>query len=131
VGPWHVIHPRDALRVTVAHTPGVDTLALVGDLDLNTVALMRDVVFDPTRCVQPLMVLDLCEVDFLDSQGIAAIVSARRHLETRGGELAVVCMSPHLLKLLRISRLDTLLRVVASADLLHDDSVEGDGAQTA
>jgi anti-sigma B factor antagonist len=110
--------PRLDLRVTVEPRPGVDVVCLVGSVDLTTVAAVREVALDPARCGQPVLALDLNDTGFLDSQGIATIVAVRRHVLARGGELVLVCAQPHLLKLLRISRLDTVLRVVATLDEL-------------
>jgi anti-sigma B factor antagonist len=107
---------QPSVRVTVEHVPGTDIVTAIGTVDLDTVSHLRDVVFDPTRCVQAVMLLDLNGVDFLDSQGIASIVAARRKVGSRGGELVLACSQPHLLKLLRISRLDTVLRVVGSVE---------------
>jgi anti-anti-sigma factor len=114
----------DQVAVTVEHVPGLDVVTVRGELSVSTVPALRDVVFDPSRCVQPVLVLDLNQVDFLDSQGIATIVATRRRVSARGGELVLSCADPHLLKLLRISRLDTVLRVVASTQsLLRDDGI--------
>jgi anti-sigma B factor antagonist len=97
---------------------GIDVVCVVGSLDLESVPRLRDVVLDLHRCTQPVLVLDLNQVELLDSQGIAAIVGTRRKVLARGGELVLACTNPHLLKLLRISRLDTVVRVVGRADEL-------------
>jgi anti-sigma B factor antagonist len=115
---------QPTVRVDVETQPGCDVVTVVGTLDLTTVSALREVVFDPTRCVQPLLVIDLNGVEFLDSQGIASLVAARRRAAGRDAELVLVAAQPHLRKLFRISRLDTVLRVVDSVpEARRDDEI--------
>jgi anti-sigma B factor antagonist len=112
------------VHVVVDPVAGIDVVSVVGSLDLQSVPRIKDLVLDLSRCTQPVLVLDLNQVDLLDSQGIAAIVTTRRRVAARGGELVLACRQPHLLKLLRISRLDTVLRVVGGVEelLARDDA---------
>ena len=106
--------PPLQLSVTVTHEAGFDVIELAGDLDMITAPALRAVAFDPARCVQPVLVIRLDGLEFVDSQGISALVATRRCVLSRGGELVLLCSRPHLLSLLRISRLDSVLRVVSS-----------------
>jgi anti-sigma B factor antagonist len=77
---------------------------------------VRDLMSDPAVWRQPLVVLDLSGVAFLDSTGLSAIVAARRLARARAGELRVVCPSGSALRVIRMTRLDHVLAVFPSQD---------------
>ena len=108
----------EPLRLAFRGTPGVDTLALTGSLDLHTTHLLRDMVWG-ALCTQPLLALDLSGLQFLDARGIAGLIAMRRRTVARGAELVLVCSDPHIRKVLRTCRLDSVLQVVDDMDEVH------------
>lgn len=96
---------EDGVYVTVAGEVDADTApAMLAEL---AVAIERD----------PRLALDLSAVSFMDSQGLSALLSAVRQAERRGGTLRLDRVSPRVLKLLRLTRLDSvLLGAETSAD---------------
>ena len=56
----------------------------------------------------PRLTVDLAAVSFMDSQGLAALLQARQEAERRGGTLRLERVSPRVLKLLQLTRLDTV-----------------------
>lgn len=79
---------------------------------------MRQAVVAAVAEGSRLLVLDLSELDFVDSFGIGAVVGALKRLRQRGGDLALVCPSPRIRRVFEICDLDRIL-------VLHDsiDSV--------
>ncbi|MBX3026120.1 STAS domain-containing protein [bacterium] len=70
-----------------------------------------------------LIALDLSSVDFIDSSGLGAIVSALKHLGDRG-DLVIVGAKPAVHNLFRLTRMDKVFRMYggeadAIAALLH------------
>ena len=70
-----------------------------------------------------LIALDLSDVDFIDSSGLGAIVSALKHLGDRG-DLVIVGARPAVCNLFRLTRMDKVFRMYAGeadaiAALLH------------
>ena len=63
----------------------------------------------------PLIALDLSEVDFIDSRGLGAIVSALKQLKGRG-DLVIVGARPEVLNLFRLTRMDKVFRMFPRAD---------------
>ena len=104
------------VRVSVAHSSEADVVTVSGSLDVATASALRDVVFDPSACTRPTLVLYLDDLEFLDARGIATLVATRRRVAAREGTLVIACARPHLRRLLRITRLDTVVPVVASVD---------------
>ena len=58
----------------------------------------------------PLIALDLSDVDFLDSSGLGAIVSALKQLNGRG-DLVIVGAKPAVTNLFRLTRMDKVFRM--------------------
>jgi anti-sigma B factor antagonist len=61
------------------------------------------------------VVLDLRRVDFVDSSGLGAIVGAMKQL---GGQarLELASLTPNVAKVFRLTRMDTVFTIHASAD---------------
>jgi anti-sigma B factor antagonist len=110
-----------SLDLTHTTDRGVDVVTCRGSLDLDTSGRLREVAL---ACAEPALAVDLTAVDFLDSRGVATLVQVLRSTEQRDAELVLVCADAHLLKLLRISRLDTLVRVVADVGVVFGEDEE-------
>lgn len=68
------------------------------------------------------VLVDLDGVEHLDSMGLGVLVGALKRARQSGGELAVRCTSERTLRLLELTRLDTVLRVVGDPDeVLSED----------
>jgi anti-sigma B factor antagonist len=53
------------------------------------------------------IVLDLTEVEFIDSTGLTVLLNGLRSITLRGGRLALAISNPTVLRLFEITRLDT------------------------
>jgi anti-sigma B factor antagonist len=53
------------------------------------------------------IVLDLTEVEFIDSTGLTVLLNGLRNITLRGGRLALAISNPTVLRLFEITRLDT------------------------
>lgn len=62
------------------------------------------------------VILDLTEVDFIDSCGVGALVAAHHQKTTCGGQLVIASPTQMVRKILRMMRLDRFLLISASVD---------------
>ncbi|HUY94897.1 MAG TPA: STAS domain-containing protein [Terracidiphilus sp.] len=60
------------------------------------------------------VVLHLAEVDMLDSTGLGLIVRNMSTLRKRGGDLRLTQVSPFIMEILRVTRMDSVLKVFPS-----------------
>lgn len=100
----------------VTSTQANDGKAVVtvrGDVDLVTSDELRQAL-DQALQVSPHAVLDLTELAFIDSSGLSVLVEAHRKARDAGGVFVVRNPTAMLLRLLDITRLDTLLVVETS-----------------
>lgn len=88
-------------------------LALDGDIDLQTAGPLRDRLAELTTPGR-IVVVDLSDVDFLDSSGLGTFVGAANALRAAGGSLRLACPRPHVSKVFSLSRLTEVIPV-------HDD----------
>jgi anti-sigma B factor antagonist len=91
-------------------------LTLRGDLDMQTVAQLRRRLAEALERAGGAVIVDLSGVKFIDSTGLAAMLNALRRLTRAGRRLLVACDEGPVLRILRLTRLDTTFALYASRD---------------
>jgi anti-sigma B factor antagonist len=92
-------------------TKGTATVVHVGgDLDVYTSARLREGLEEATR-VAGRLVLDLSEVQFIDSTALGVLVGTHQMTQAGGGDLRLVVDDPFLLKIFRITGFDGIFAI--------------------
>ena len=81
-------------------------LRLLGELDVSS------------RVSSSVVVLDLQELEFIDSTGLGVLVKTHQRMREAGDQLAVIEGSGQVKRLLELTGLDQQLTIVASAEEL-------------
>ena len=115
----------EALTIEVRHEQGYAIVTPAGEIDISTVTLLRERLFELVASRRPL-VADLDQVSFIDSAGLSALVGAANRAAAHGTCLHVVCARPKILKLFRLTGLD--LRLPPAPTL--DEALAGPGPQS-
>jgi anti-sigma B factor antagonist len=89
-------------------------LTVGGEVDLNTAPQLKERINALIAEGHTRLVVDLEGVGFMDSTGLSALVSGLMRTGEGGGEMAVVCTQPHILRLLALTGLDHVLNVHSS-----------------
>jgi len=99
------------------HKAGDVVVARVIDrrFDANGVADFKARVGEQLDRGERKLVLDLGEVDFVDSSGLGAILSVVRRMSGSGSLVLSDCR-PGVLELLRLTRLDRVFQMATTAD---------------
>jgi anti-sigma B factor antagonist len=105
----------DALDITVSRERDVVIAAVTGDVDISTVAQLRECLFELADGGGTLIV-DLNRVTFIDSSGLGALVGAARRAAAHGGSLRAVCAEPRTRQLLWLTGVDRRIPLDASLD---------------
>ena len=100
---------HDSLTI-VRHEPGYVIITAAGDIDIFTVAQLRDQLFTLAAGGRPL-IADLDRVTFLGAAGLGALAGTARRAAARGASLHVVCARPQTRQLLWLTGLDRTLRL--------------------
>jgi len=103
-GPFSV-KPRGEFTVVEFHTA---SLMNAPELERIGKALSDLVDNDPSGRI----VLDFTPVQYLASQAIGIVVNLHKKTAAKGGKLMVCGLSPQLLQLLKITRMDRVLKIV-------------------
>jgi anti-sigma B factor antagonist len=96
--------------------PSTRVVAVRGEIHVSTAPefsrLLNEVIGAGTTQV----VLDLAEVDFIDSTGLSVLLNGLRRVTRRGGRMAIVCTNPTVLRLFVITRLDSTFEIVPTRE---------------
>jgi anti-sigma B factor antagonist len=105
----------EELSVTVRNEREVAIVEVTGDIDLTTVAKLRERLFALADEGQPL-IIDLNRVTFIDSAGLGVLIGTARRVDAHGGSLHAVCSQPQPRKLLWMTGVDRRIPVSATVD---------------
>ncbi len=91
-------------------------VAVHGEVDLFTAPEFKAHVAEAVRSGYDTLVIDFSEANFLDSSSLGVLIGAHRKQTRRGGSLIIACDQERILKVLRITGLDSVFRIVASVE---------------
>src|SRR5437762_13976112 len=98
------------------HGAGPNVLQHKGEIDLHvspvvTASLTAMIEKKPER-----MVIDLSEVSYIDSAGLAALIQAMQKVEGYGGKFLLAGLQETVRSIFEISRLDQVFQIFPDAD---------------
>jgi anti-sigma B factor antagonist len=93
-----------------------NVLPLKGEIDLHvspsvTASLNEMIIKKPER-----MVVDLSDVSYIDSAGLAALIEAMQKVEGYGGSFMLAGLQETVRSIFEISRLDQVFQIFPDAD---------------
>ena len=107
----------EILSVTTHDTAdGVRVLAAAGDVDHDSVKVLRDAVETAWEDGRTRIVLDLTQVAFCDSGGLSLFVEAHRRTRTRGGSFHLAAPSRTVRYVLDATHLGAYLSIHPSVE---------------
>ena len=98
---------------TVADTT---VLEVGGEVDVYTAPRLRERLVELVDSGARSVIVDLRQVEFLDSTGLGVLVGALKRLRAVGGTLALACGHERLLKIFRITALDRVFSLYDTVD---------------
>jgi len=101
---------------------GMQVFELSGSLDIATSPTVRASLLDASARGDHRLIVDLTNVDFLDSTGLGALIGAQRRAKEFDGEVRLVVKEGQIVRLLRITG---LLKIFAVYSSLNDAVTDG------
>jgi anti-sigma B factor antagonist len=95
---------------------GTPIVAVTGEVDLFTAPEFKQRVMAPVIAGAQRLIVDLTAATFIDSSSLGVLIGAHRRLQAHGAALVVACTSDVIAKTFKITGLDGVFTIVASAD---------------
>jgi anti-sigma B factor antagonist len=102
------------LDIQVSSEGGYSVVSPRGEVDLATHQQLKNAIDELLADGSVHLVVDLSNVDFIDSTGLGALIGGRRKANEAGGSFCVVTARERFLKLFRITGLDSVFEVYAA-----------------
>jgi anti-sigma B factor antagonist len=105
------------LTLTTRDVDGGKTIVAVGgEIDVYTAPKLRDKITELVASGVYDIVIDMEQVEFLDSTGLGVLVGGLKKVRAHDGSLQLVCNQDRLLKIFRITGLAKVFVIHDSAD---------------
>jgi len=100
------------LGIEVVHHGDVPVVKVAGELDMSTAPDLSDVL--DGLVAEPKVVVDLAELEFIDSTGLSALLGAHRAMQARGGVLELRSPQPMVVSVVETTGLDAVFEIKLS-----------------
>ena len=95
---------------------GITVCRMTGDIDINTSPEFKKALDEAIGSKKDKIVINLSEVRYVDSSGLATLVEVLKNMRAYGGKLKLVSLSDKVRGLFEITKLDKLFDIVADED---------------
>ena len=95
---------------------GHTVIAVAGEIDVYTAPKLREALVDLVNDGTYHIVVDVEQVEFLDSTGLGVLVGGLKRVRAHDGSLSIVCTQERLLKIFRITGLTKVFAIHPSVD---------------
>lgn len=104
--------------IVEVHSPrtGIMVVAPKSDVDLSRSPELRQALREASDRRPDRLIVDLGEVGYMDSSGLATLVEAMRTAKSTGAPLILACMNQKVRAIFEIARLDQFFTIVDSVD---------------
>ncbi|MEO7162881.1 MAG: STAS domain-containing protein [Bdellovibrionia bacterium] len=86
----------------------------VGDIDMHESPKLRTVVLSEIKKKPKAVVVDLSQVGFIDSSGIATLVEALKEAKNIGAPFTLCGMSEKIMDVFELARLDKVFKIAGT-----------------
>jgi anti-sigma B factor antagonist len=104
------------LTLTTREADGKTVVAVGGEIDVYTAPKLRDKITELVGHGSYHLVVDMQQVEFLDSTGLGVLVGGLKKVRAHDGSLQLVCNQDRLLKIFRITGLAKVFVIHETAD---------------
>lgn len=106
-------------EIDTSFTAGNYVVCLKGELDLSRSPQLEAALLEAEQSHAKQIVVDLDELTFVDSSGLAVLVNAARRSATNGDQLRITPGRDQVARVFRLTRLDTALPFLVEPGLAH------------
>ena len=111
------------LEITDSEHEGWAVVSASGEVDVASAPALRTRLDELLEAGATRIVIDLEDVDFIDSTGLGVLVGALRRARAADGDVRLVCTNPRILKVFEATGLHEVFAIGAT----FDETVAGEG----
>lgn len=104
------------IETTVEEVSGVPVVKVAGEVDAFTTPSLRATMEKVIDAGARDLIIDLSGVSYMDSSGFGTLLGITKRVRPIGGKVYLLGYSDTILRMLRITRLDTVFKLCASLD---------------
>jgi anti-sigma B factor antagonist len=95
---------------------GVPVVRAAVEVDATNASDLREAIVAAIGPGTARLIVDMGGTEFCDSTGLNVLVRAHKRLEEAGGQLLLVATEPTLLRIFKVTGMDSMFRLFASLD---------------
>src|SRR6516164_3351206 len=103
------------MRLKERHEDGVVIFALSGAIDLHYVPTLRSLFQSKLNEGCPALIVDLSDVDFIDSTGLSTLIEYHRDAGAHGGIFSLAGTNPNLKAIFDVVQFNKVLAIFPTA----------------
>lgn len=107
--------PRNVIKAIRHHDQDV-IIELAGEIDMKCSAKIKDKFKEIFRQKPHRVIVDMTEVNFMDSSGLAVLVVALKQSRVNNSALKLAGLTKDVLSILEICRLETIFHIFDTTD---------------
>ena len=100
----------------LSHANGVPVVRAAVEVDATNAQDLRSAIVAALGTGAERLIVDMSETEFCDSTALNVLVRAHKRLAEAGGELLLVATEPTLLRIFKVTGMDTMFHLFASLD---------------
>ena len=104
------------LETDIRNINGTRILDVAGEIDVYTATKFRESIETILNAGQKHVIINMANVNYMDSSGFGALLSATKKLKPIGGSVNLIKCSSAIDRILKITRLDTIFDTYDSVD---------------
>ena len=103
------------MKHEIIEKPDARVVVFSGEIDLESSPIAREILIKSFRNTKKVIV-DLSEVSYIDSSGVASLVEAFQSAKSKGLKFALAQVSETPMRVLKLARLDQVFVIYATLD---------------
>ena len=94
----------------------IDVLKLKGRLEASSAKIIKDRVNSLAKQKRVNIVIEMGDIDFIDSSGLGSLVSCLRSVKKGGGDIKVASLQDHVRAIFELTRLHRIFQIFDDSD---------------
>ena len=106
------------MEYTVTEDGKHKIIALKGELDLYKTGKLKRELLEAIGDQASAVVVDMTELKYMDSSGIALMAFLQKHCRSKGGSFAFLSVNSEIMNVLKLAALDNFFKIFETRDQL-------------